>query len=221
MSATESPTWSKPISIPVRVLHTVCHYVYSFPVPEIHHFGYVVTDLRAAAERFAGLYGAGPFFGMEHLEFDHVDYLGEPAVYDHSSAFGRWGRILIELTEVHDAQPQGFRQALVRPGAGVGHVAWLAESLSAEVERLKVAGHRPFHSGRTGPASAVWLDGGPLGHPIEVLQRREELLGFYAMVRAASEHWDGSDPLRILTGPPAGGSTGAPPGLRQGRSDAG
>jgi hypothetical protein len=49
----------------------------------------------------------------------------------------------------------------------------------------------------------VWFHGGSLiGHPVEVLQRREELEGFYAMIREASVGWDGSDPLRILTGPP-------------------
>ena len=62
----------------------------------------------------------------------------------------------------------------------------------------------PFHTGRTGPASAVWFDGGDLfGHPIEVLaERPEELLGFYSMVRAASEGWDGQDPYRPITVPP-------------------
>ena len=184
-------------------MHTDCQYVYSLAVPEIHHIGYVVTDLRAGAEHFSSRYGAGPFLGMEHLEFDHVDYLGEPALYDHSSAFGQWGPMLVELTQVHDAQPAGFRDALVKPGGGVGHVAWLVDSLADEVERLTAAGHRAFHSGRTGPASAVWFDGGELvGHPIEVLQRRDEILGFYEMVRSAADGWDGSDPLRILTGPP-------------------
>ena len=87
---------------------------------------------------------------------------------------------------MHDAQPAGLREALVPPGGGVGHVAWLADSLADETERLVALGLTPFHTGRTGPASAVWFDGGPLlGHPVEVLQRRDEILGFYAMVRAA------------------------------------
>ncbi|HUJ33877.1 MAG TPA: hypothetical protein VLW51_01620 [Solirubrobacteraceae bacterium] len=83
-------------------------------------------------------------------------------------------------------------------------MAWLAESLSGEAARLQQAGITPFHAGRTGPASAVWFDGGALlGHPIEVLQRHDELLGFYAMVCEAAIGWDGSEPLRILTGAPA------------------
>jgi hypothetical protein len=172
-------------------------------IPEPHHVGYVVDDLRAGVERLAAIFGAGPFYAMEHIAFDEVTYRGEPVLYDHSSAFGRWGPIIVEVTEVHDAQPAGLRDALVGPGGGVGHIAWLAESLDHEAARLQEAGLIPFHTGRTGPVSAVWFDGGPLvGHPIEVLQRRDELLRFYDMVRRASEGWDGRDPYRPVTAPP-------------------
>jgi len=173
-------------------------------LPAIHHVGYVVEDLRSGVERFAAGLGAGPFFAMEHIAFEQVTYRDQPAVYDHSSAFGQWGPILVELTQVHRAEPAGLSEALVAPGDGIGHVAWLADSLSAETARLRSLGLTPFHAGRTGPANAVWLHGGPLlGHPVEVLERRSELEGFYAMVRAAAADWDGGDPLRIMTGPPA------------------
>ncbi len=172
-------------------------------LPPIHHVGYVVEDLRSGVERFAKDFGAGPFFGMEHMVFDEVTYRGVAAVYDHSSAFGCWGPILVEVTQVHDAQPAAFRETLVAPGTGLGHIGVLTPSLSQETERLEALGLTAFHTGRTGPASAVWFEGGPLfGHPIEVLQERDEILGFYAMVRAAAIGWDGSEPLRIMTGPP-------------------
>ena len=172
-------------------------------IPAIHHLGYVVDDLRSGAERLAAATGAGPFFGLEHIEFEEVTFQGEPAVYDHSSAFGQWGPIIVELTQVYDAQPAGLRESLVSPGAGIGHVAWLADSLEDEVARLHKLGLTPFHTGRAGPASVVWFRGGSLiGHPVEVLQRREELEGFYTMIREASVGWDGSDPFRILAGPP-------------------
>ena len=170
---------------------------------ELHHVGYVVDDLPLAAERFAQQFGAGPFYAFEHIVFEEVTYRGGPAIYDHSSAFGQCGPMIVELTQVYNAQPAGLAEALVKPGGGVGHVGWLAESLEDEVTRLEAAGLVPFHTGRTGPVSVVWIDGGPLlGHPIEVLQRRDELLGFYDTVRRASEGWDGSDPYRPVTEPP-------------------
>ncbi len=173
-------------------------------LPPIHHLGYVVEDLHRDVPRFAAATGAGPFFAMEHIPFDEVTYQGEPAVYDHSSAFGAWGPLIVELTQVHEARPAGLRDTLVLAGAGVGHVAWLVDALDDEVARLETKGLTPFHAGRTGPASAVWLDGGDVfGHPVEVLERRDELLGFYAMVRDAAVGWDGSEPLRIMTGAPS------------------
>jgi catechol 2,3-dioxygenase-like lactoylglutathione lyase family enzyme len=172
-------------------------------MPVIHHLGYVVEELRAGVEQFSAATGAGPFYGMEHIVFDEVTYEDGPAVYDHSSAFGSWGPLIVELTQVHDAQPAGLREALTAPGAGMGHVAWLADDLDEEVARLRAAGLEPFHTGRTGPATAVWLRGGALfGHPIEVLARRDELLRFYEMVRGAARGWDRADPLRVMSGPP-------------------
>jgi hypothetical protein len=150
-------------------------------MPVIHHVGYVVDDLHAGIERFQRDFAAGPFAVMEHIAFDEVTFEGEPALYDHSSAFARWGPIIVELTQIHDAQPQGLNEALTKPGAGIGHVAWLADDLVAETARLERAGLRPFHTGRTGPVSAAWFDGGDLfGHPVEVLQWCDELRRFYA-----------------------------------------
>jgi hypothetical protein len=164
---------------------------------QLHHVGYVVDDLPTAARDFAKRFGAGPFYAFEHIVFDEVTHRGEPAVYDHSSAFGQCGPIIVELTKVHDVRPAGLADALVKPGGSIGHVGWLAESLEDEAARLEAAGLVPFHTGRTGPVSVVWFEGDPLlGHPIEVLQRRDELLGFYDMVRRASEGWDGSEPYR-------------------------
>lgn len=173
-------------------------------LPSLHHIGYVVEDLRLGVESFAAETGAGPFLAMEHIVFDEVSYLGQAARYDHSSGFGQWGPILVELTQVHLAEPAALCRRLVPPVGGVGHVAWLTNSLEAETVRLKALGLEPFHAGRTGPASAVWFDGGTLfGHPIEVLQSRPEILGFYETVRAAAQGWDGADAYRAMSGPPS------------------
>jgi hypothetical protein len=165
-------------------------------MPVIHHVGYVLDDLRTGVEGFARDVGAGPFFAMEHIPFDAVTFDGGTAVYDHSSAFGAWGQILVELTQVHDVQPAGLARALTRAGGGLGHLAWLVDDLAGETARLEAAGLRCFHTGRTGPVSAAWFEGPPFGHPVEVLQRCPEILGFYTMVREAAEGWDGSEPFR-------------------------
>jgi len=162
---------------------------------ELHHVGYVVEDIEAAAQHAAEAFGAGPFFLIEHARFDAVTYLGAPAAYDHSAAFGRWGPILMELDQVFAAEPPALQAALGRPG--FGHVGRLADDLDVERARLEATGLRCFHTGRTGPVSAAWFDGDTtLGHHVEVLQRSERLTGFHEMVREAGSDWDGREPLR-------------------------
>jgi catechol 2,3-dioxygenase-like lactoylglutathione lyase family enzyme len=105
----------------------------------IHHVGYVVPDLPRAIEWWTRTLGAGPFVVLEHIPFDEVTYEGSPAVYDHSSAFGSYGAILVELTVVHVASP-GLNERLV--GHGVGHVGMLTDDLDAYETDLPL-----FHTG--------------------------------------------------------------------------
>src|SRR5712691_7717451 len=131
----------------------------SVPRRPIHHVGYVVDDIPRAVEWAVATLGAGPFFGIEHLAFDECTYEGEPAAYDHSSAFGAWGPITVELTVVHSAQPPALAELLGggAPPAGsprVGHVGWLTDDLEAESAALEAAGLPLFHTGRSGPVAA-------------------------------------------------------------------
>jgi catechol 2,3-dioxygenase-like lactoylglutathione lyase family enzyme len=163
-----------------------------------HHLGYVVDDLEAAAERFARVGGAGPFLMIEHVPLEDATFDGAPAVYDHSTAFGQWGPVIVEISRVHEARPAGLGTFLGAPRApAIGHVAWLADDLAAESERLETAGLPLRHTGSSGPVAAHWHDGDDLvGHPVEVLRRCPEILGFYSAIADASRNWDGSRPLR-------------------------
>lgn len=159
--------------------------------------GYVVEDIGAAVERVVTTFGAGPFFVVEHLAFDEVSFRGAPAAYDHSSAFGQWGPVIVELTEVHSAEPAGLAEAFAGPTPRVGHVAWLSDDVDAESARLSSAGAPLFHTGRSGPVRAAWHDArATLGHHVELLQRSPEIEGFYALIRSSADGWDGAEPIR-------------------------
>jgi catechol 2,3-dioxygenase-like lactoylglutathione lyase family enzyme len=163
-----------------------------------NHVGYVVEDLEAGVERFVAATGAGPFLAIEHMEFEEVTYRGGPAAYDHSSAFGAWGDVLVELTQVFSAEPPELYEALGGT-FGIGHLGFLVDDPEAEVERLAAAGCEVFHTGRTGPADARWLTGGTLfSHSIELMRRAPEIEGFYAKIREEAEGWDGTDPFRRI-----------------------
>jgi hypothetical protein len=141
---------------------------------------------------------------IEHVPPERVTYHGAPARYDHSTAFGQWGPVIIEISRIHDAEPAGLRDFFsASPPPAIGHVAWLVDDLKAESDRLQAAGLPLRHTGHSGPVSAHWHDGASvLGHPVEVLRRCPEILGFYTAIGDAARNWDGSRPLRPAPSPP-------------------
>jgi catechol 2,3-dioxygenase-like lactoylglutathione lyase family enzyme len=167
-------------------------------VRPFHHIGYVVPDLADAAKRFAHTLGAGPFLSIGHVPLADATWCGEPAVYDHSTAFGMWGETLVELSQIHEAAPADFGAFMGRAGTPhIGHAAWLVDDLDEETTKLEQLGLQLVHTGSAGPVRAHWFDGRALfGHPIEVLRGCPENLALYASVRDAATGWDGIGALR-------------------------
>jgi catechol 2,3-dioxygenase-like lactoylglutathione lyase family enzyme len=167
----------------------------------IHHVAYIVDDIPEAVDEWVEATGAGPFFRLgEHVEFDEVLLEGEPCMFDHSSAIGRWGPIFIELMELHELTPE-LESRYYTGGAGggnVAHVAYLAEDLAAESDRLEAAGMPKFLHLRQGPVQIAVHDSPLLGHAVEVLEVSDEVNGLFGLLAAAADGWDGSDALREL-----------------------
>src|SRR4051812_40112541 len=164
-----------------------------------HHIGYVVDNLEAAVHGAVGRFGAGPFYVAEHMEFEECTFNGEPAVFDHSSAFGQWGPVRIEFTGIHHTDPPELGQTMAPAPGHPHHVGILGDSLEDATAQLEATGLRVYHTGRTGPVSARYLDGRAMyGHSIELLQKNDFLASLYERIAAAAEGWDGSDPIRAM-----------------------
>lgn len=151
---------------------------------------YCVDDVREAASQWVAL-GAGPFFIRDHIEVSDSVVFGSPASFDHSSAYGQWGEMMVELVAVHD--PPQLRRS------GVHHMAFLVESFADAATELSTAGYTQAMRATAGSTDFAFHDAtADLGHYIEIYEGSDGLRGFYAMVRTASVEWDGSDPIRVL-----------------------
>jgi len=169
----------------------------------IHHVCYVVDDIPTAVDRWVALTGAGPFFHLgEHVRFDETLLEGEPCVFDHASAIGRWGPIFLELMQLHEVTPELEPRLYtgVAGGANIAHVAYVVEDPATETERLEAAGMPKFLHQRLGPVEIALHDAPLLGHAIEVHEDSEAIRGLFGVFAAGAEGWDGSDPLRPLPG---------------------
>ena len=167
------------------------------PVGRIVQVAYAVEDVRRAARRFADRLGAGPFFVRRHDLPRFVEHDGRPAAFDHSSAYGQWGAVQVELVEIHGAAPASLA-AIVQRSSGLHHVATFVASIDAEQDRLAAVGWPAVMTAETagGLRYAFHDSRADLGHLLEVYEPSPGLLALYATVAEAARSWDGDDPVR-------------------------
>jgi catechol 2,3-dioxygenase-like lactoylglutathione lyase family enzyme len=161
---------------------------------------YAVPDVQAAARSWAARSGAGPFFVREHIALEDVVVRGRPGTFDHSSAYGQWGEVMLELVEDHGDGPSPVRDMFPRDRSGLHHLAFFVENVDAAVEDLLTEGHELAMRARTANGLVFcFVDTRrTLCHMVELYEPNPSLRDFYAMVRAAAEGWDGADPVREL-----------------------
>jgi hypothetical protein len=162
----------------------------------IQHLCYIVDDIPTAVDQWAQTFGAGPFFWLgQHIQFDETVFRGEACTFDHSSAIGQWGDVMVELSTLHDLAPAEFEPLFAGSG-GVAHISYIVDDAATESARLEAAGMPAFLHARQGPIAITFHECPSLGHAIEIHQHGAVIDGMFAVVRQAAQSWHGSDPLR-------------------------
>lgn len=161
---------------------------------------YHVPDPVEAAHRLARQHGWGPFYLMEHIPLERVRYRGAPGRFDHSSAYGQAGEMMIELIMQHDDAPSALRDCYAADESGLHHVASFVPDLGAAVAAMAAQGiDAALEADTTTGVPFVMLDTRrDLGHMLELYEPGEALTRFYAFIRRKALDWDGAEPLRRL-----------------------
>lgn len=161
---------------------------------------YHVADPGEAAQEFARAYGWGPFFLFEHIALSSCLYRGKPVKFDHTSAYGQAGDLMIELITQHDDSPSVLRERFSAGARGVHHVASFVPNLAEALHTARAAGTVVALEActSTGTEFAMLDTVASLGHMLELYEGSGDLLKFYRYVRRAAQNWDGADPLRRL-----------------------
>ena len=159
---------------------------------------YAVPDVVAAADRWVQEFGAGPFFVRPHVELVDVIHRGRAATFDHTSAYGQWGTVMVELMCDHGTGPSVVRDMFDEDESGLHHLAHVVDDLDGAVAAMRSRGHQVAMTARTaGGVDFRFIDAvATHGHMFELYRPSERLLAFYEMVAESARDWDGSDPIR-------------------------
>jgi hypothetical protein len=161
---------------------------------------YHVPHPSTAARAYSAAFGWGPFFLMEHIALTRCVYRGRPAAFNHSSAYGQAGDVMIEFIAQHGDGLSALRDMYEPSQCGLHHVASFVPDLAATVAAFRARGYEAALEARTSTGvDFVMIDTSrELGHMIELYEPVNQLRRFYEYVRKASDGWDGRDPVRRL-----------------------
>ena len=159
---------------------------------------YHVPDPERAAAECAASHGWGPFFLFEHIPLARVRYRDAPASFDHTSAYGQAGDVMVEFITQHGDSPSVLRDLYRREQSGVHHVAHFVPNLAAAIAAFAARGAPLVLEATTadGVEFAMVDTVTSLGHVTELYEPLPALTRFYTYVRHKSLGWDGRDPVR-------------------------
>ncbi len=168
-----------------------------YPIVQVAYF---VNDARVAAERAAIEFGAGPFFFVPKIQLAWGIHRGEDVRFLHSSAYGQFGRVMMELVQQDIEGPSPFRDMYAPGEEGIHHMAMMVDSMADAYQAADAAGYEIAAKAATltGTEFAFIDTVQRRGHMLEIYEKSDQLLGFYKMVGDAAAGWDGRDPVRSL-----------------------
>jgi hypothetical protein len=168
----------------------------------VRQLAYKVNDLEAAAAAHHRRFGSGPFFVLRHVALASSVHRGTARPFDHSSAYGQWGSVMVELVVQHNPDDSALHEMFPWGSGreGLHHAALFVDDLHAAIAQFEGEGAPLAQLSVTagGTAFAFVDTRESLGHMLELYEPAPQLTGFYDFVAAAADGWDGTDLIREL-----------------------
>jgi len=161
---------------------------------------YHVPNPEAAAAEYAKSFGWGPFYVMRHIPLEFCLYRGRDAEFDHTSAYGQAGSVMIEFITQHGDGASALRDMYAKEETGIHHVAYFVPNLEGALKEFRKRGYEVALEARTvtGVDFAMVDTVAALGHMLELYEQRDDLEKFYGYVRHKAQDWDGKKPVRLM-----------------------
>jgi len=164
----------------------------TFPGP-VRQVGHLVTDLDAAMTAWLAL-GVGPWTAIEAR--NRGQFRGQPSDATTRIGFANVGPMQIELIEATGQAHSIWHRDRDRGRFGPHHIAYWTDDYDATTAAGLSGGLTLAQVGDGNGLTRFAYFEGPTGQLIEIMELNELVSAFMDGIRASSEDWDGSDPIR-------------------------
>ncbi|WP_102222642.1 VOC family protein [Acidimangrovimonas sediminis] len=165
---------------------------------QIRQLGYVVPDIEAAMAHWSDVMGVGPWFYNPKVPIEGYQYDGQSHVPHNSVALANSGFVQVELIQTRNDVPSMYRDFQQAGHTGLQHVAYWTQDFDADLAMMEARGFTVKMGGTVG-ANGRFVYFAEEMHPGTVIEL-SEVVGpkgrMFDTIRAASEGWDGADPVR-------------------------
>jgi hypothetical protein len=165
----------------------------------VEQVAFHAPDIASAAARWTKI-GAGPFYLLEHVALAQCLYRGAPGCFDHSSAYGQSGDVMVELIHQHDDRPSPVRDMYGATDEGPHHAAVFTADLDAAARACAARGFAiALDATTTTGVRFLMADArSACGVMLELYEPCDALTKFYGFIRRKSEGWTNEAPLLRL-----------------------
>jgi hypothetical protein len=161
---------------------------------------WVVPDLEETIGHWVRIAGAGPFFVFGDLHFDDGRYRGAPSdVQSCRATIGQLGAMQIELIQPLDDGPGLWTDVIPKGSAGLHHVGLYSTDYDTDRASYMADGAGMAFEGLMMGHKTCYIDTvATLGFMTELITANPVAASVFEAIRAASDGWDGSDPIRSM-----------------------
>lgn len=162
---------------------------------------FVVDDIERELSHWTRTLRVGPFFYLPHFPLLEAQYRGQSVSPDLDVAIAFNGTTCVELVRQNDETPSPFRDHVQRRGFGFHHWGISSQSFEEDLRKRVKSGMSVVASASVGIGGRVaYLETeSTLGALLELIEITPPVAQFFAMIRAAAQSWDGTEPVQRLS----------------------
>jgi hypothetical protein len=161
--------------------------------------GFVVDDLVTAAAQWASVFGVGPFH-LGPRQQTRCRYRGELSPVEVQYGIAQAGPVQIELIQQFSAGPSIFRDVYAAGESGFHQLCTITNDYDGKVAHYAALGYElTGEIGEAGRRVGYVDTTRDFAFYTELVESRPEIWAYMEQVARTCEHWDGHDPVRLVT----------------------